>query len=82
MFEKFFNLFRKSTRKKWDLRDVCVELYGEEFGIQYDTLARGGVIGGLATTIGVLEKIGVARSALESNDVEGKIKQLKEGDCE
>ena len=66
-------LFKRKRKK--DLRDVCVELYGEDFGKQYDTLASGGTIGGFDTTMEFLEKLELAR--MVSEDAGKKLKQNK-----
>lgn len=70
LITKLFKRKRKRT-----LRDVCVELYGEDFGKQYDTLASGGVIGGFDTTKDFLEKLELAR--MVSDDAGKKLKQNK-----
>ena len=48
-------------KSKRTLKDVCVELYGEEYGKQYDILVRGGTIGDLQTTIEFIEKLECAK---------------------
>lgn len=50
------------SKPKRTLKDVCVELYGEEYGKQYDILARGGTIGDLQTTIEFIEKLECAKA--------------------
>ena len=52
---KFLELFKR--KKKMTLRDVCVELYGEEFGEKYDTINEGGTIGNIFVTIEFLRMV-------------------------
>lgn len=49
------NIFKR--KPKITLRDVGVDLFGEEFGQQYDTLASGGSIGDLHTTVVFIQKL-------------------------
>ena len=69
------SLITKLFKRKRSLRDVCVELYGEDFGKQYDTLASGGTIGAFDTTMEFLEKVELAR--MVSDDAGKKLKQNK-----
>ena len=62
-------LFKRKPKRT--LRDVCVELYGEEFGKQYDILGSGGTIGDLQTTIEFIEKLESARRMSD-----GKVKAM------
>lgn len=49
--ERIKNLFKK----KPDLREQCVEAYGEEFGEMYDKVNRGEPIGGFIETVVFLD---------------------------
>lgn len=55
-------IFKRSN--KHSLRDVCVELYGEEFGEKYDILASGGTIGGFEETVEFLQKVDAAKRTM------------------
>ena len=58
--------FKNVGRKhKKSLREVCVEMYGEDFGVAYDTLNSGGTIGGLETTIAFIELVERAKKVWE-----------------
>jgi hypothetical protein len=62
-------------KPKRTLKDVCVELYGEEYGKQYDILASGRTIGDLQATIEFIEKLELAREV--SEDAGRKLKGRK-----
>lgn len=49
------NKFKREP--KITLRDVGVDLFGEEFGQQYDILASGGSIGDLHATVVFIQKL-------------------------
>lgn len=66
-------LFR--LKPKRTLKDICVELYGEEYGNQYDILASGGTIGDLQDLIEFIEKLELAR--IVSEDAGRKLKSRK-----
>lgn len=51
--------------RKPDLRDKCVEMYGEEFGKIYDDMARGIPVAGFTTTAHYLMLIEEARKEIE-----------------
>ena len=64
---KFFSKLISRKRKK-GLRELGVEMYGEQFGIDYDTLNSGGTIGDLNTTIRFLDKVNEVRKAREEGE--------------
>ena len=53
----------KVRRHKKGLRELGVEMYGEQFGIDYDTLNSGSTIGNLNATICFLDKVNEVREA-------------------
>lgn len=56
MFNKLKNLFCKHP----DLRTMCIEVYGEEFGKIYDDMGRGIPVGGFMETttyISMIEEV-------------------------
>lgn len=61
---------------KYDLREKCVERYGEEFGELYDTANRGGVIGDLKDTIVFINMVGKVRKEMESKTILGRLKRM------
>lgn len=63
IFSKLINRKRKKS-----LRELGVEMYGEQFGIDYDTLNSGGTIGDLNATIRFLDKINTVREASERGE--------------
>lgn len=52
-------LFKR--KKKENLRDYCLNKYGEEFIEKYDALNRGNPIGNFYETILFLNKVSIAR---------------------
>ena len=48
---KIFDIIRRKFNKKPDLRQLCVDRYGEEFGEFYDKSCRGEPIGTLTETL-------------------------------
>lgn len=48
-------------KKRKSLRDKCIEAYGEEFAIIYDSLCMGIPIGGLRDTAIILQMIETIR---------------------
>lgn len=54
---KFLRLFRK----KKDLRERCIEKYGEDFAVIYDSLGSGVPVGNFAETTIVLSMIEAVR---------------------
>ena len=55
IIERIKSWFKKN--RKSDLREKCIQAYGEEFGEIYDTLNSGGTVGGFLETALVLEMI-------------------------
>lgn len=47
----------KLFKKKKDLRELCRERYGDEFVEMYDTINKGGTIGGFVETMVFLEMV-------------------------
>ena len=56
--------------RKSDLRDKCVEKYGEEFGKIYDDMAKGIPVAGFTTTAHYLMLIEEARKEIENEQQE------------
>lgn len=56
----------KTINKRPNLRDRCVELYGEEFGELYDNLNRGIAIGDGFKTAVVLHLIELAKKGTKT----------------
>lgn len=54
---KIFDIIRRKFNKKPDLRQLCVDRYGEEFGEFYDKSCRGEPIGTLTETLVFLHMI-------------------------
>ena len=54
---KIFDIIRRKFNKKPDLRQLCVDRYGEEFGEFYDKSCRGEPIGTLTETLVFLNMI-------------------------
>lgn len=50
-------MLKKLFRRKKDLRELCRERYGDDFVMKYDTINRGGTIGGLSETIAFIEMV-------------------------
>lgn len=44
-------------RRHFNLRQACVDKYGEEFGEKYDSLCQGIPIGGFLETIGFIDMV-------------------------
>lgn len=61
----FRKLFRKLKKK--DLREVCRELYGDDFVALYDAVNSGIPIGGLRETIVFLEMVDAARKKIDGD---------------
>ena len=59
LIRRLKGLFTRS--KKRDLREICLEMYGEEFVEKYDTLNSGGIIGGFKETVEFLDKLNEAK---------------------
>lgn len=59
LIRRLKGLFTRS--KKRDLREFCLEMYGEEFVEKYDTLNSGGTIGGFKETVEFLDKLSEAK---------------------
>lgn len=55
IIERIKDWFKKN--RKSDLREKCIQAYGEEFGEIYDTLNSGGTVGGFLETAIVLDMI-------------------------
>lgn len=55
IIERIKAWFKKN--RKSDLREQCIQAYGEEFGEIYDTLNSGGTVGGFLETALVLDMI-------------------------
>ena len=55
IIERIKSWFKKN--RKSDLREKCIQAYGEEFGEIYDTLNSGGTVGGFLETALVLDMI-------------------------
>lgn len=64
---------------KYDLRQKCVEKYGEEFGNIYDTANRGGVIGDFSDIIIFTNMVGKVRKEMESKTVLNRLKKIFKG---
>ena len=52
-------LFKR--RKKKDLREVCCEMYGDEFVEMYDKVNEGVPIGGFAETVAFINMVEKAK---------------------
>lgn len=61
---------------KYDLREKCVERYGEEFGKMYDTANRGGVIGDFSDIIVFINMVGKVRKEMESKTMLSRLKRM------
>lgn len=68
---KFLELFGK-----YDLRQKCVERYGEEFGELYDTANRGGAIGDFSDIIVFINMVGKVRKEMESKTILSRLKRM------
>jgi hypothetical protein len=55
IIERIKDWFKKN--RKSDLREKCIQAYGEEFGEIYDTLNSGGTVGGFLETALILDMI-------------------------
>ena len=56
---------RKLFKKKKTLRDILVEMYGEEAGVYHDKINEGIPIGGFLETVIFLEMVKEADKLLE-----------------
>lgn len=61
---------------KYDLRQKCVEKYGESFGEMYDTANRGGVIGDFADIINFVDMVGKVRKEMENKTILSRLKRI------
>lgn len=59
---------------KYDLREKCVERYGEEFGKMYDTVCSGGTIGDFADTAVFIAMVGRVKKRIGKQD---DVKQIE-----
>lgn len=59
IIEKISKWFRE--KRKSNLREQCIQAYGEEFGEIYDNLNSGIPVGGFVETAIVLEMIGAVK---------------------
>lgn len=57
IFNKLKRYLKKIFNKKPDLRQLCIDRYGEEFGEIYDKSCRGEPIGTLTETLVFLNMI-------------------------
>jgi hypothetical protein len=64
--EKKMAKFRK--RKRQELREVCQEMYGDDFVKKYDLMNMGCPIGNLAETRAFLEKITIAQKRMDGKE--------------
>lgn len=71
LFRKIINRFRP---KKDELRQKCVDAYGEEFGEIYDNLNSGIPVGGFVETAIFLEMIETVKEGNPLRITELKIK--------
>lgn len=55
IIERIKSWFKKN--RKSDLREQCIQAYGEEFGEIYDTLNSGVAVGGFLETAIILDMI-------------------------
>lgn len=60
---------------KYDLREKCVERYGEEFGNMYDTVCSGGVIGDFSDTAVFIAMVGRVKKESESKTILNRLKR-------
>ena len=51
------NIIKKIKRKRFNLRQACIDKYGEEFGALYDSLCTGAPIGGFVETTAFLDMV-------------------------
>lgn len=63
MIKKILKYFR---RKRFDLRQACIDKYGKEFGEIYDKLNTGQVIGDFNETVRCINMI---ESVKRKNDI-------------
>lgn len=73
IIERIKSWFKKN--RKSDLREKCIQAYGEEFGEIYDTLNSGGTVGGFLETALVLEMIEAVKEGDPLRITELKIKE-------
>lgn len=73
---KIFKWFRKLFKKKPDnLREQCIQAYGEEFGEIYDALNSGEAVGGFVETAIIIEMIEAVKNGEPVRITELKIKR-------
>ena len=60
----------KLFKRKRTLREVCREMYGDDFIILYDMLEMGTPIGSFSETIEVLDKIETAKRKMNEKEKE------------
>jgi hypothetical protein len=56
-FKRFISRFKFKKHKEDDLRQKCIDAYGEKFGELYDFLCSGVPIGGFVETAIIIEMI-------------------------
>ena len=63
----FSKLFKRRLKRKYkqDLREMCREIYGDDFITKYDAVNRGDPIGTLAETIVFLNKIEIVKKKMD-----------------
>lgn len=60
-----------------ELRNKCIELYGEKFGSWYDRIQEGKSVGTISTTVNTINKIEQARRVVEAERTNTWIKIIR-----
>lgn len=75
MIEKIIKYFK---RKRFNLRQECINVYGEEFGVIYDKINNGEPVGNFEETCTVLKMINYIKQQekdlVEFNRLKEKVK--------
>lgn len=60
-----------------ELRNKCIELYGEKFGSWYDKIQEGHSVGTISRTVDIINKIERAKRAVEAERTKTWVKIIK-----
>ena len=60
-----------------DLRNKCIELYGDKFGTYYDRIQEGRSVGTISKTVDTINKIEQAKRVVEAERTNKWIKILR-----
>ena len=60
-----------------DLRNKCIELYGDNFGSWYDRIQEGKSVGTISRTVDIISKIEHAKRVVEAERTKAWIKIIR-----